>query len=147
LPKVGQPVRVGWPRPPVWYSKRSKRIAGGVHVQELDDTRRTALGSAAAFAAGAPFPPLRRTTSDRGRHLGGDFSRTLARNRDGAARPKGWDVVKDEANAPPAGQDARREGDARGTSESRPVASDMYEVNEQGTIEQLDYSKIPNAAN
>ena len=36
----------------------------------------------------------------------------------------------------------------RGTSDVQGLsANDMYEVNEQGMVEQLDYSKMPNAAN
>ena len=36
----------------------------------------------------------------------------------------------------------------RGTSDVQGLsANDMYEMNEQGMVEQLDYSKMPNAAN
>jgi putative spermidine/putrescine transport system substrate-binding protein len=63
--------------------------------------------------------------------------------------PKGWDVVKDEANDPPRRAKVLAEKALRrGTSDLQGVsAANMYEMNEQGTIEQLDYSKMANAAN
>ena len=61
--------------------------------------RRTALGGAAAFAAGAAFPAR---AQDNKRIVvgtwGGDYSRLLAKNIETPLlAPKGWDVVKDEA--------------------------------------------------
>src|ERR1700738_1254617 len=113
--------------------------------------RRTALGGAVAFAAGAALPAH---AQDNKRIVvgtwGGDYSRLLAKNIETPLlAPKGWDVVKDEANAPPRrakmmAEEAlqRRTPDIQGLS-----ANDMYETNEQGLAEQLDYSKMPNAAN
>ena len=65
--------------------------------------RRTALGGAAAFAAGAALPA---DAQDNKRIVvgtwGGDYSRLLAKNIETPLlAPKGWDVVKDEANDPP----------------------------------------------
>src|SRR5882757_4984242 len=64
--------------------------------------RRTALGGAAAFAAGAALPAY---AQDNKRIVvgtwGGDYSRLLAKNIETPLlAPKGWDVVKDEAQAP-----------------------------------------------
>ena len=113
--------------------------------------RRTALGGAAALAAGAALPAR---AQDNKRIVvgtwGGDYSKLLAKNIETPLlAPKGWDVVKDEAQAP-----ARRakmmaeKALRRGTSDVQGLsANDMYEVNEQGLAEQLDYSKMPNAAN
>jgi putative spermidine/putrescine transport system substrate-binding protein len=113
--------------------------------------RRTALGGAAAFAAGAGLPAY---AQDNKRIVigtwGGDYSRLLAKNIETPLlAPKGWDVVKDEANAPPRRAKMMAEKALRrGTSDIQGLsANDMYETNEQGLAEQLDYSKMPNAAN
>jgi putative spermidine/putrescine transport system substrate-binding protein len=113
--------------------------------------RRTALGGAAAFAAGAALPAY---AQDNKRIVvgtwGGDYSRLLAKNIETPLlAPKGWDVVKDEGNAPPRRAKMMAEKALRrGTSEVQGLsANDMYEVNEQGLAEQIDYSKLSNAAN
>jgi putative spermidine/putrescine transport system substrate-binding protein len=113
--------------------------------------RRTALGGATAFAAGAGLPAY---AQDNKRIVvgtwGGDYSRLLAKNIETPLlAPKGWDVVKDEANAPPRRAKMMAEKTLRrGTSDIQGLsANDMYETNEQGLAEQLDYSKMPNAAN
>lgn len=114
-------------------------------------TRRTALGSAAALAAGAALPAA---AQDNKRIVvgtwGGDYSRLLAKNIETPLlAPKGWDVVKDEANDPPRRAKMTAEKALRrGTSDVQGLsAANMYEMNEQGALEQLDYSKIPNAKN
>jgi putative spermidine/putrescine transport system substrate-binding protein len=103
------------------------------------------------LAAGAGFPAH---AQDNKRIVvgtwGGDYSRLLAKNIETPLlAPKGWDVVKDEANAPPRRAKMMAEKALRrGTSDVQGLsANDMYEVNEQGMAEQLDYSKMPNAAN
>jgi spermidine/putrescine-binding protein len=113
--------------------------------------RRTALGGAAAFAAGAALPAH---AQDNKRIIvgtwGGDYSRLLAKNIETPLlAPEGWDIVKDEAQAPPRRAKMMAEKALRrGTSDIQGLsANDMYEVNEQGLAEQLDYSKMPNAAN
>jgi putative spermidine/putrescine transport system substrate-binding protein len=113
--------------------------------------RRTALGGAAAFAAGAALPAH---AQDNKRIVvgtwGGDYSRLLAKNIETPLlAPKGWDVVKDEGNAPPRRAKMMAEKALRrGTSEVQGLsANDMYEVNEQGLAEQIDYSKLSNAPN
>lgn len=113
--------------------------------------RRAALGGAAAFAAGAGLPAY---AQDNKRIVigtwGGDYSRLLAKNIETPLlAPKGWDVVKDEANDPPRRAKVLAEKSLRrGTSDLQGVsAANMYEMNEQGTIEQLDYSKMANAGN
>lgn len=113
--------------------------------------RRTALGGAAALAAGGALPAF---GQDNKRIVvgtwGGDYSKLLAKNIETPLlAPKGWDVVKDEGQAP-----ARRakmmaeKALRRGTSDVQGLsANDMYEVDQQGLAEKLDYSKMPNAAN
>jgi len=112
--------------------------------------RRTALGGAAALAASG----LPAHAQDNKRIVlgtwGGDYSRLLAKNIETPIlQPKGWDVIKDEAGDPPRRAKVLAEKSLRrGTSDVQGVsAANMYEMNEQGTIEHLDYSKIPNAKN
>src|SRR5882757_9309734 len=128
---------------PVWCSTSNhKNHRRGFMPKSFTINRRTALGGAAAFVAGAGLPAY---AQDNKRIVvgtwGGDYSRLLA--------PKGWDVVKDEANAPPRRAKMMAEKALRrGTSDIQGLsANDMYETNEQGLAEQLDYSKMPNAAN
>jgi putative spermidine/putrescine transport system substrate-binding protein len=113
--------------------------------------RRTALGGAAAFAAGSALPA---GAQDNKRIVvgtwGGDYSRLLAKNIETPLlAPKGWDVVKDEANAPPRRAKMMAEKALRrGTSDMQGLsANDMYEVDQQGLAEKIDYSKLSNAPN
>src|SRR5438477_3345781 len=94
--------------------------------------RRTALGGAAAFAALAAFPAA---AQDNKRIVvgtwGGDYSRLLAKNIETPLlAPKGWDVVKDEANAPPRKTKMIAEKTLRrGTSDVQGMSStDMFEL-------------------
>ena len=119
--------------------------------QRFTLTRRTALAGSAALAAGAALPAV---AQDNKRIVvgtwGGDYSRLLAKNIETPLLvPQGWDVVKDEANAPPRKTKMMAEKTLRrGTSDVQGLSStDMFEVNEQGVVEQLDYSKMPNAKN
>ena len=112
--------------------------------------RRSALSGAAALAASG-FPAL---AQDNKRIVvgtwGGDYSALLAKNIETPLlAPKGWDVIKDEAGDPPRRAKVLAEKSLRrGTSDIQGVsAANMYEMNEQGTIEQLDYSKMANAKN
>ena len=108
--------------------------------------RRNALGGAAALAA---FPAA---AQDNKRIVvgtwGGDYSRLLAKNIETPLlAPKGWDVVKDEANDPPRRAKMLAEKSLRrGTSDIQGLsAANMFEMNEQGVLEQIDYSKLANA--
>jgi putative spermidine/putrescine transport system substrate-binding protein len=114
-------------------------------------TRRSVLGGAAALAAGAALPAR---AEDNKRIVigtwGGDYSRLLAKNIETPLlAPKGWDCVKAEENAPPRkakimAEKALRRGttDVQGFS-----ANDMYELDQQGLVEHLDYAKMANAKN
>ncbi|HEY6714944.1 MAG TPA: extracellular solute-binding protein [Reyranella sp.] len=113
--------------------------------------RRTALGGAAALAASAALPA---DAEDNKRIVvgtwGGDYSRLLAKNIETPLlAPKGWDVVKDEANDPPRRAKMLAEKSLRrGTSDIQGLsAANLFEMNEQGVLEQIDYSKLPNAQN
>ena len=114
-------------------------------------SRRATLGGAAALAAGAAVPAA---AQDNKRIVvgtwGGDYSRLLAKNIETPLlAPKGWDVVKDEANAPPRKTKIMAEKALRrGTSDVQGFsATDMFELSEQGAVETIDYSKMPNAKN
>src|SRR3954466_1410250 len=107
--------------------------------------RRSALASAAAFAA---FP----AAAQDGKRViigtwGGDYSRLLTKNIDSLM--KGTECVHSEENAPPRktkilAEKALRRGtvDVSGFS-----STDMYELEQQGVVEHLDYAKMPNAKN
>jgi len=112
--------------------------------------RRTALGASLALAA---FPTARAGRAADNKRIivgtwGGDYSKLLAKNIETPIlTPKGWECVHAAENAPPRktkmlAEKALRRGttDVQGLS-----ANDMYEVNEQGLVEQLDYSKMANA--
>ena len=112
--------------------------------------RRTALGGAAALAASG-LPAM---AQDNKRIVvgtwGGDYSKLLAKHIETPLlAPKGWEPVKDEANDPPRRAKVLAEKSMRrGSSDVQGVsAANMYEMNEQGTLEQLDYSKLPNSKN
>ncbi len=110
--------------------------------------RRTALGAAAAFAA---FPAA---AQDNRKIIigtwGGDYSRLLTKNIDTPLLvPAKWDCVHAEENADPRKAKMMAEKVLRrGTSDVQGLsANDMYDMNEQGLAEQLDYSKMANAKN
>ncbi|TXL81900.1 extracellular solute-binding protein [Vineibacter terrae] len=81
---------------------------------------------------------------------GGDYSRLLAKNIEAPLLiPKGWEVVKDEAQAPPRKSKVQAEKPLRrGTTDIQALsAGDMYDMEQAGVLEKVDYSKIPNAVN
>ncbi|HEX2889690.1 extracellular solute-binding protein [Vineibacter terrae] len=81
---------------------------------------------------------------------GGDYSRLLAKNIEAPLLiPKGWEVVKDEAQAPPRKSKVQAEKPLRrGTTDIQALsAGDMYDMEQAGVLEKIDYSKIPNAVN
>jgi putative spermidine/putrescine transport system substrate-binding protein len=110
--------------------------------------RRTALGGTLALAV---FPAA---AQDSKRVIvgtwGGDYSRLLTKNIDTPLLvPKGFECVHAEENAPPRKAKMMAEKSLRrGTADVQGLsANDMYEVDQQGLVEQLDYSKMPNAKN
>jgi putative spermidine/putrescine transport system substrate-binding protein len=112
--------------------------------------RRSLLGGAASLAAGAALPAHAEDKRIIVGTWGGDYSRLISKNIDQPLlTPKGWEVVKDEANDPPRRAKVLAEKSLRrGTSDIQGVsASLMYDMNEQGVLEQIDYSRIPNAKN
>jgi putative spermidine/putrescine transport system substrate-binding protein len=109
--------------------------------------RRSLLAGTAALASG--LAPTARAESKRivVGTWGGDYSRLLAKNIEKPIlEPKGWEVIKDEANDPPRRAKMLAEKSLRrGSTDIQGLsAANMYEVNQQGLVEQLDYMKIPN---
>jgi putative spermidine/putrescine transport system substrate-binding protein len=116
-------------------------------------SRRAALrgtvGLAGATALGAPALAQDNKKLVLGT-WGGDYSKLLAKNVEGPHLiAKGWEVVKDEAQAPPRKAKVQAEKPLRrGTTDIQALsAGDMYDMEQAGVLEKLDYSKIPNAAN
>jgi putative spermidine/putrescine transport system substrate-binding protein len=119
-------------------------------------SRREALKAfgLAAGAAGLPLGAERAFAQGGGRVVvgtwGGDYARLLAKNiEDPLLKPKGYEVVQDQAgDAPRRAKMLAERRLPRGTSDIQGLsAANMYEMNEAGVIEQIDYGKLPNAAN
>jgi putative spermidine/putrescine transport system substrate-binding protein len=81
---------------------------------------------------------------------GGDYARLLTKNIDEPIlKPKGMEVLQDQAgDAPRRAKMVAERRLPRGTVDVQGLsAANMYEMNEAGVVETLDYSKIPNAKN
>jgi len=116
-------------------------------------SRRDALGLGLAAIA---VPAIGRGTAraEGGRLVigtwGGDYARLLTKNiEDPILKPKGYDVVQDQANDGPRRSKLMAEKRLpRGTTDIQGLsASNMYEMNEAGVCETIDYSKLKNAKN
>jgi putative spermidine/putrescine transport system substrate-binding protein len=99
-------------------------------------------------------PALLRTARANGRVVvgtwGGDYARLLSKNvEDPILKPKGFEVAQDQANSPPRRTKTLAEKRLpRGTSDIQALsAAEMFEMNEGGVAETIDYSKLKNAAN
>ena len=113
------------------------------------DALRLSLG-AAALPAFAGLP----ARAQGGRVVvgtwGGDYARLLAKNiEDPLLKPKGYEVAQDQAgDAPRRTKLVAEKRLPRGTTDIQGLsAANMYEMNEAGVIETIDYSKLPNAKN
>jgi len=109
--------------------------------------RRTLLGGTAALALGAPSIARAQEKKVIVGTWGGDYSRLLTKNV--ASQMKGWEVIHSEEQADPRKAKMLAEQKLRrGTSDVQGLsANDMFDMNEQGLAEQIDYSKMPNAKN
>jgi putative spermidine/putrescine transport system substrate-binding protein len=110
--------------------------------------RRTALAGGVALAA------IPAAAQDNKRIVvgtwGGDYSRLLTKDIDAPLMvPQGWECVHaEEGNDPRKAKMMAEKSLRRGTTDVQGLsANDMYDVNEQGLAEQIDYSKMPNAKN
>src|SRR5881394_343933 len=116
-------------------------------------SRRHALG----LGLGAVAAPaiLRSTAHAEGGRVvigtwGGDYARLLAKNiEDPILKPKGYDVAQDQANdGPRRSKMVAEKRLPRGSTDIQGLsAANMYEMNEAGVCEPIDYSKMPNAQN
>ena len=113
-------------------------------------TRREVLLGAVALAGTAALPRAA-SAQAKGRIVvgtwGGDYSRLLTKNI--TPLVKGFEVVHAEEQVDPRKAKMMAEKVLRrGTSDVQALsANDMYEMDQQGLVEQLDYSKMPNAVN
>src|SRR3954470_9481705 len=81
---------------------------------------------------------------------GGDYARLLAKNvEDPILKLRGFEVAQDQAaDGPRRTKMVAEKRLPRGTSDIQGLsAANMYEMNEAGVLEQIDYSKMPNAKN
>ena len=116
-------------------------------------SRRDALGLGLGAIA-LPAIGGREARADGGRVVvgtwGGDYARLLTKNiEDPILKPKGYEVAQDQAgDAPRRTKMVAEKRLPRGTTDSQGLsASNMYEMNEAGVCETLDYSKLSNAGN
>jgi len=116
-------------------------------------SRRDAL-KAGLGAAALPALAGARARAEGGRVVvgtwGGDYARLLAKNiEDPLLKPRGFEVVQDQASdAPRRSKLVAEKRLPRGTTDIQGLsAANMYEMNEAGVVEQIDYSKLPNAMN
>jgi putative spermidine/putrescine transport system substrate-binding protein len=117
-------------------------------------SRRTALKGLGAGAVALPAFLKGEAQAEGGRVVvgtwGGDYARLLAKNiEDPLLKPKGYEVAQDQAgDAPRRTKMVAEKRLPRGTSDIQGLsAANMYEMNEAGVCEQIDYSKMPNAKN
>jgi putative spermidine/putrescine transport system substrate-binding protein len=81
---------------------------------------------------------------------GGDYARLLTKNvEDPLLKPKGYEVAQDQAGDPQRRSKMVAEKRLpRGTTDIQGLsAANMYEMNEAGVVEPMDYSKLANAGN
>ena len=81
---------------------------------------------------------------------GGDYARLLTKNIDEPfLKPKGIETLQDQAaDSPRRAKMVAERRLPRGTTDIQGLSSaNMFEMNEAGVVEQLDYAKIPNAKN
>ena len=120
-------------------------------LKTFSPTRRQALlGAAGALALGAPSVHAQA----RGRVVvgtwGGDYARLLTKNiEDPILKPRGWEVVQDQASdAPRRAKMVAERRLPRGTVDIQGFsAANMHEMGDVGVAEEIDYSRLTNAGN
>lgn len=124
-------------------------------TRKVEFDRRDALKTLGA-AAGVSLLPIAATGSARaqasGRVVvgtwGGDYARLLTKNvEEPFLKPKGLEVVQDQASdAPRRAKMVAERRLPRGTTDIQGLsAAQMFEMNEAGVSEPIDYSKLKNA--
>jgi len=118
-------------------------------------TRRGALKSAGLGLAALAMPGvLTRRAHAGGRVVvgtwGGDYAKLLTKNvEDPFLKPEGFEVAQDQASdAPRRSKMVAEKRLPRGTTDIQGLsAPNMFEMNEAGVCEQIDYGKLKNAKN
>jgi putative spermidine/putrescine transport system substrate-binding protein len=117
-------------------------------------SRRDALKKVGLGAIAMPAILSGRAYAEGGRVVvgtwGGDYARLLSKNvEDPILKPKGYEVAQDQAgDAPRRSKLLAEKRLPRGTTDIQGLsAPNMYEMNEAGVCEQIDYSKLKNAKN
>lgn len=117
-------------------------------------SRRDALKALGLGAAALPIFARSRALAEGGRVVvgtwGGDYARLLTKNiEEPLLKPKGYEIAQDQAgDAPRRTKLVAEKRLPRGTSDIQGLsAANMYEMNEAGVVETIDYSKLPNAKN
>lgn len=118
-------------------------------------TRRGALKSAGLGLAAIAMPTILTRRAHAGGRVvvgtwGGDYAKLLTKNvEDPFLKPEGYEVAQDQAgDAPRRSKMVAEKRLPRGTTDIQGLsAANMYEMNEAGVCEQIDYSKLKNAKN
>src|ERR1700730_14696367 len=117
-------------------------------------SRRAALKGLGAGAVALPAFLNGEAQAEGGRVVvgtwGGDYARLLTKNvEDPLLKPKGYEVAQDQAgDAPRRSKMVAERRLPRGTTDIQGLsAANMYERNEPGVAEPIDYSKLSNAGN
>jgi len=119
-------------------------------------TRREALKRAGLGLGAVAMPAILSGRADAagGRVVigtwGGDYARLLTKNvEDPILKPKGYEVAQDQAaDGPRRTKMVAEKRLPRGTTDIQGLsAANMFEMNEAGVCEQIDYSKLSNAKN
>jgi len=119
-------------------------------------TRRQVLRGTAALGGMAAVGTLPKPTQaqSKGKIVvgtwGGDYARLLNKNIEVPILiPDGWEVVQDQAGDPQRRSKLLAERRLpRGTTDIQGLSAvNMYQMHDAGVVEEIDYSKIPNAKN
>lgn len=134
----------------------SKGVQQGSYAMKTIDRRDVLKGLAAGTGAAALLPGLGGGAQAQagGKVVvgtwGGDYARLLTKNiEEPLLKPKGIEVLQDQAaDSPRRAKMVAERRLPRGTADIQGFSSaQMFEMNEAGVLEQLDYAKLPNAKN
>ena len=121
-------------------------------IRKTNLSRRRALAALGGTAAAALLPGAAKAQAAKVivGTWGGDYARLLTKNiEDPILKGKGIEVVQDQASdAPRRAKLLAERRLPRGTTDIQGLsAANLFEMNEAGALEQIDYSKLSNAAN
>lgn len=123
------------------------------NFEKLGLTRRQAVQGTAALAA-TGLLPSRASAQSKGKIVvgtwGGDYAKLLNKNIEQPILiPQGWEVVQDQAGDPQRRSKLLAEKRLpRGTADIQGLSAiNMYQMNEAGVVDAVDYAKLANAKN